>query len=101
MMRDIYEAAQNVVVWLGPLGPRVEHALKMVQRLATVALDRHYEFPGKLANEDIGEILQIGPVGTQQWLDYAALLLRPWFSRIWVVQETFFAQRLIVFCGPR
>ena len=99
MMRDIYTAAQNVIVWLGTPGVRVEHALEVIERLAKVALDRRHELPPDLYHADVGRILRIGHIERQQWLDYAAFLQRSWFSRIWVVQETFFARRVIVFCG--
>ncbi|KAF2971250.1 hypothetical protein GQX73_g2398 [Xylaria multiplex] len=45
--------------------------------------------------------LGIQDVYVQDLLHYAAFLQRPWFTRIWVVQESFFSAATTVFCGKR
>lgn len=34
-----------------------------------------------------------------QWDAFAEFILRTWFQRIWVVQETWAARNVVVFCG--
>lgn len=100
MMNKIYKSAQTVIVWLGISDVHTRLAIEIVNRLASVAPEKaEIDLPSDLEAPEMYSILGIPDIEPQQWLDYAAFLLRTWFSRVWVVQETFVARNIVVWCG--
>ncbi|KAI8949089.1 heterokaryon incompatibility protein-domain-containing protein [Xylaria longipes] len=79
-MAEIFSKASRVVVWLGEAENDGERALEEI-RFA--------------ADEESTERLVDG--STKQAI--LALLQRPWFERIWVLQETAAARNVIIKCG--
>lgn len=67
MMGTIYEAARNVVVWLGTQSHNSDLAM------ATIA--------------NLNSITDLEHVTEEAWGALEDLFSRPWFSRIWVLQE--------------
>jgi hypothetical protein len=88
MMGKIYERAQTVIIWLGREDEHLAGAAKVIGRLSSVSPKARRRLQN-LNDPDLLENLGIEP---QQWVDYALFLQRRWFSRIWVVQESFFSQ---------
>ncbi|KAI9773498.1 MAG: hypothetical protein M1839_002080 [Geoglossum umbratile] len=100
MMNRIYKAAQTVVVWLGIDDEHTKLAIDVMNRLTSVPPEKlKVEIPPNLDDPEVYRVLGIPYVEPQQWLDYAAFLHRSWFSRVWVIQETFVARNIVVFCG--
>ncbi|KAI1120861.1 heterokaryon incompatibility protein-domain-containing protein [Nemania abortiva] len=100
MMSDIYARAHRVLVWLGPGDKYTPCATSVIDKLASVANGisglQYYD----LDDEDPCPILGIEPsISREEWLSYATLLRRAWFSRVWVAQESYFAKSIAVFCG--
>lgn len=87
MMADIYSNAQSVCIWLGEHAEKSEAALKFISEKVS----------------DIGEFENItnDPVFADEWRALGALMIRPWFSRRWVVQEISLAKDATVHCGDR
>ena len=79
MMGSIYETAQNVVVWLGPESEDSELAMSTISNLNTVG---DFELITKSA-----------------WVALENLFSRPWFSRIWVLQEFKRGRNPMLQCG--
>ncbi|KAE8446732.1 hypothetical protein EG329_011637 [Mollisiaceae sp. DMI_Dod_QoI] len=100
MMERIYRQAQNVVIWLGPNDQLTELGIKVMQRFASVSEEnREFELPEDLEDSEVYRILEIPFCNLQDWLALATFLLRTWFSRVWVLQESFAAKETVVFCG--
>jgi Heterokaryon incompatibility protein (HET) len=103
MMSQIYANAQNVVVWLGPEmpdDPGLKSALLVMGRLSQIPPEKFkIAVLSRLGNADTYQNLGIDFIGKREWVCFGAFILRRWFSRMWVVQETFFAKNFIVFCG--
>jgi hypothetical protein len=87
-MGKMYERAQTVIIWLGREDEHLAGAAKVIGRLSSVSPKARRRLQN-LNDPDLLENLGIEP---QQWVDYALFLQRRWFSRIWVVQESFFSQ---------
>lgn len=87
MMADIYRSAQNVCIWLGEAARGSEAALDFVSERVV----------------DLGQYEHITsePRFTDAWGALGRLMMRPWFSRRWVVQEISLARRATVYCGNR
>jgi hypothetical protein len=104
MMRDIYKNAQQVNVWLGEAENQSHHAVYIVKQLAHHSeilkgwghLD--YIPADKLQQVGLDFSSHAGPT-EKEWATVQPLFDRPWFRRIWTVQEVAMARYTTVFCG--
>ena len=81
LMRKIYEKATNVFIWLGDEADESNTAIKLIPRLLSTP---HAEDDSLTAKE---------------WRALKSLLSRPWFSRMWVLQELGVASSAAVVYG--
>lgn len=91
-MRSIYSKAQRVLVWLGPADDGSDEAMQLVQRLN--GRDARTENP-LLSFTGAG----IAPITHPVWGYLVDLFNRPYFQRVWVVQEVALSQSATVLCG--
>lgn len=111
-MDIIYRRAESVLIWLGKEDEHTGVAIKVLKSLARVS-PALTQTPRRFRsfNTDSFRILDsldklckdlgIRDVYLQDLLHYAAFLQRKWFTRMWVIQESFFAAATTVFCGER
>lgn len=94
-MRLIYEKAQAVLIWLGEPNIRTGNALQLLLELRGLvqefpALAEDNPSPAEVARvgryPKLGHILEIVR-DSQNLHDIESLFGRPWFCRLWVVQE--------------
>ncbi|KAK3293024.1 heterokaryon incompatibility protein-domain-containing protein [Chaetomium fimeti] len=94
-MGEIYSKASKVFIWLGPTANQSDAALKNMERMlgevvtlnqATATRADLPEDTAATINEDHGQY-------------YGHLFMRPWFRRLWTVQEALLARKLVVMCG--
>lgn len=91
LMADIYKKAQYVAVWLGPDGDDSDNATALLQEVA-------------VAGRTGAVCTQIKSIFSSRAQDrslpaLAALFERQYWTRLWVVQETFNAAAIFVYCG--
>ncbi|OCK93098.1 uncharacterized protein K441DRAFT_723745 [Cenococcum geophilum 1.58] len=79
-MAKIYGQANRVIVWLGEAADNSDQALEDIRVTA------EGEFTNSLNNEKSQKAI-------------LKLLKRPWFRRIWVLQEVAAARRVLIMCG--
>lgn len=93
-MKDIYTNAWNVVAWLGPARDESPKAFQLLHIL--------YEHREKSKAEELKNTLFDHPdcLGDGLWLALQELVIRPYWSRVWIIQEvTMGAKRVIIRCG--
>ncbi|KAK7913838.1 hypothetical protein PG985_011541 [Apiospora marii] len=74
MIRDIYQSADCVIAWLGPEASNSSHLMRaLAQRESTS--------------------------GRASRADELSFLSRPYWTRVWIVQELCAAKRIILLCG--
>ncbi|KAF2135453.1 uncharacterized protein K452DRAFT_281500 [Aplosporella prunicola CBS 121167] len=104
LMGAIYRAADRVIVWLGDDTQYFEDGTKldlkcglslMRQILKKTQTDPELRFEW----DSLGESRGLPSPGKQQWQALAAVLQRPWFSRVWVIQEAVLSADVEIFCG--
>jgi hypothetical protein len=98
-MLEIYEKPTQVVVWLGPAADGSDIAFDKLKELSKlvppsskpITVNKSGQFPwyGKIG----------APNEPAAWVALQALLLRDWWHRIWVVQETTTSAKVVVTCG--
>ncbi|PMD45907.1 HET-domain-containing protein [Hyaloscypha variabilis F] len=101
MMRKIYEKSDRTIGWLGQGhkegedGMRFLHVLsRHKERLDTLLKNRLVEEKG-LKEEELGEELN----DRTQWAALERLMLRPWWTRVWTLQEYIVPRKFVFHCG--
>ncbi|KAK3719210.1 hypothetical protein LTR37_004429 [Vermiconidia calcicola] len=84
LMNDIYSKAEQVHIWLGPETDAIRHAMQRLSDNTRGKVRGH-----ALLGDDVDGLFG----GFQQ------LMERPWWRRVWVVQEAVLAASPIVHCG--
>jgi Heterokaryon incompatibility protein (HET) len=101
-MGDIYRSAQLVVGMLGPAADNSDTAMKALGFLGQQALDMP---DGPCLRERLELAAQILPTDTSDsalafpTAAVVALMGRPWWQRIWIVQEVVLAKNVYMICG--
>jgi hypothetical protein len=107
MMADIYRHASRVVVWLGVAGPESEAAFGFMEGITETVEELGMR---KVEGAHVwfgGPRIDVSPAKAASLLDHALqfrvdeIYSRPWFSRLWIVQEAFLAKEIIVLCGDQ
>jgi Heterokaryon incompatibility protein (HET) len=103
LMGRIYRSATRVLVWLGECAEQSE----LVEALVPVLLEAKRK---RAANNDERTLWDFSRVdlryyGLPHFLNSAAyfplcrLMSRPWFERVWIIQEITLAADAVVYCG--
>ena len=87
MMPSIYGDAEQVCVWLGDASGDSEQAIDFIETI-------------------MGDIWKLDQLcedrnETGNWAALLRLIMRPWFSRRWIVQEIALAKNGLIYCGRR
>ncbi|KAG6022483.1 hypothetical protein E4U41_002246 [Claviceps citrina] len=102
LMPDIYRTAACVQAYLGDESGNVPAALQLLSSMADYS-----EHLDDIAHAD-GEVglelafrngLVLPPPDDARWLALRAFFCRPWFRRVWVIQEFVYATDVRVLCG--
>lgn len=92
-MLDIYKSATRVVIWLGEGDRDSDKAMTFINKYSDSLLTR--ESFSKVEKE-LSRPMHL----KDEWLALVqGILIRPWWSRVWIVQEVAVAKDLIVVCG--
>ena len=102
MMKQIYQKAEQVIIWLGEEVETDREAFITLNNLNQFFLDfghdqRHW---GVMKGVDsLGDALNHLNLTAPGWSALSNLFERPWFTRAWVVQEAAISSRVVVTCG--
>ncbi|RDW69991.1 hypothetical protein BP5796_08388 [Coleophoma crateriformis] len=91
LMGDIYKEATKVIVWLGVETEQSRSAADSIRHL----YDMRWTW-------DTDDDLQFRKLRTSNQVDWAAvqnLLLLPWWTRVWTLQEFLLAKKLVFYWG--
>jgi hypothetical protein len=95
MMRDIYKRAAKVIFWLGEQELYDEAAINLMRSFSK-------QYPPQLDLEpQRGKTLEeLGLSSIDRgWTGWASLFCRPWFGRVWIVQEFLNARNSVFMSG--
>ncbi|KAK3646883.1 hypothetical protein LTR56_008371 [Elasticomyces elasticus] len=108
LMRTIYSQAHRVIVWLGDRTPDVEHAFRLATNLRQVSssaasspADHHASFWDTTSIRTLAAAEGQARIAPSLFAigELADLFDRPWFSRIWCVQEVVASSAAVARCG--
>ena len=95
LMEKIYKHARKVLVWLGEADSDSKAAIKLAKSI----LDLDNISPDVVFDRRNLESLGLPGWKSKDWKALQKLLGRPWFQRMWVIQEVIVSSRAIVLCG--
>lgn len=104
IMGKIYKRAEKTVVWLGN---EIDDTFSAESRVCTGAISalhrlerKRFEFTrddGSLNREEFRQLRD--PKWKIDWKLIERLLLRPWWRRVWTLQEFLICNKLALYCG--
>ncbi|KAH7389214.1 hypothetical protein BKA64DRAFT_680061 [Cadophora sp. MPI-SDFR-AT-0126] len=97
LMNRIYQEAAGTIVWLGSSDERTHLAKQATALICREASDWWLSMALNL--EDGWETRYNQPHVHAKFEALNALLMRPWFHRVWIVQEVARARKVHVLCG--
>jgi hypothetical protein len=108
LMREIYANATKTFIYLGEEADCSSQIPQIFERIQIATEKAGYWEPGMTGFRTSGAI-KIWPTNYQQfglperndpsWRALGALFARPWFQRIWIIQEAIVSESATVFCG--
>jgi hypothetical protein len=112
LMRDIYQQADGVVIWLGPSKPETGLAFELLRSLEPSGtgdlLFGTQPMTGRepqLQNEAIDIIRRLVISNPEKMecvqIFFSDVLTRDWWRRVWILQEAALARSLVVKCGDQ
>ncbi|KKZ66358.1 hypothetical protein EMCG_07859 [[Emmonsia] crescens] len=101
MMDQIYRKAQYTLVWLGAEDQYTRMAIKAIWKIDLAPSDFQHSEVTPYANEgkDVYEKSDIPFISPEEWTALAAIFLRDYFRRLWVVQENVLSGTILGYCG--
>ncbi|KAK5683606.1 hypothetical protein LTS10_005139 [Elasticomyces elasticus] len=105
-MHIVYQQAVSVIVWLGRASEDSDEAFDQIEAICERCLrwpENEQEMNAKLASAIVSVVTacQRRRARHDPWRPLANLFSRPWWQRIWVVQEVVFGHPVTVLCGRR
>ena len=101
LMKDIYANAGNVIVWLGDSNEQSDKAMDLVSRLALSLPIIREEGSSHQITESCFGTRGIPKEVDPSWKYLGELLDRPWFTRVWILQEVALARSATIICGKK
>ena len=104
-MRAIYEQAQKVIIWLGELGDGGRVGIKRLNywsswTVHTWKKNRELGHPIRRDySSSIGWQVTANLLREQEYGEISEILTRPWWRRVWIVQEAVLAKQAVLRCG--
>ena len=93
IMRDIFVSAHKVLVWLGPSTKNSDLAMDTIAPLDEVI--------GVLPFAQDDTLSRLYSLDHPFWPALVDLYRRPWYDRLWVLQEAILAKDIEVLCGNK
>lgn len=95
MMRDIYRRAAKVIFWLGQQERYDEEAINLMR-----SFSKRYPHRLDLERHRVSTLEEMNLSSFDRgWAGWASLFCRPWFRRVWIVQEFSNAKNSVFMSG--
>ena len=101
LMGDIYRSAKSVIVWLGACAAKEsQYAIELLQRISTTSTEKLNTLKQlQIHNPLVSKVLGKPGASNAHWLALKQMFSRAWFTRIWIIQEIAFAEKIEVLYG--
>jgi hypothetical protein len=97
-MKQIYEQAESIDIWLGPGDRQIDDFMDRVNRIT--GKPRNRSQLSNTLNDNVHPFLQ--SLSPPSWNAVGKILVNPWWTRTWVIQEaTTSGNDVSILCGHR
>ncbi|KAF7512731.1 hypothetical protein GJ744_000298 [Endocarpon pusillum] len=96
LMDKIYQRAWSTLVWLGEEGDNSSDAMDTI---GSISASLRCSMDEKAPDAEDFERLGLPAPESQQWRELAKFLARPWFQRVWIIQEIVLSNSIQLQCG--
>ncbi|ERF70936.1 hypothetical protein EPUS_06721 [Endocarpon pusillum Z07020] len=96
LMDKIYQRAWSTLVWLGEEGDNSSDAMDTI---GSISASLRCSMDEKAPDVEDFERLGLPAPESQQWRELAKFLARPWFQRVWIIQEIVLSNSIQFQCG--
>lgn len=95
-MSRIFDHAWSTLVWLGEEADNCSGALKTI-----CAVNDSFQYTNEdwIPEPEDFERMSLPAPGSPKWSELAKFLERPWFQRVWIIQEIVFSKDIQFLCG--
>ena len=101
-MSQIYPLSNNVIIWIGPESEDSKLALETLryfsEQVEYIISHRWGDAPNAQERDWWRDGHRL-PYEAKTWESIVSLLHRPWFERVWVLQEALSSDRVLLQCG--
>jgi hypothetical protein len=104
LMGSTYEGAARTLIWLGHTADGSDRVMESLPALTIHLQSQSVDEAERLSTSDSRAVLKhygLPWSGSRNWAAIQSLFKRPWFYRLWTLQEIVLAQNPIVICGNR
>lgn len=101
LMRSIYEKAACVLMWLGEEADDSNLAMNLLSKFGTIMTmpdDNGVETGKKSGGQTLADVCGEASFN-QHWIALRRLFFRPYWSRVWIIQEVLLARLAVMCCG--
>lgn len=104
-MRELYSEAWSVVIWLGEESEDSEKAINLLETLSRLSdhseKNEHKSFGLSEKVEKLRLALKNDPeyLGRGSWVALREFLARPYWDRLWIIQEVLISSTKTILCG--
>jgi hypothetical protein len=101
IMYDIYQGAKQVLAYLGPEADGSEDIPDFINEILMAILNRRLQGRFDDPGSQYTSLGQSGLPGLEdkRWEAFRKFLQRPWFTRVWIIQEAVSAKKLYMMFG--
>lgn len=101
LMGKIYDTASSVAVWLGDEAVDSAKGMELMKKLSATSKSTDASLLAHLPINSWADLkpLDLPAYGSSDWNAIDALFWRPWFRRMWIIQEISLAKKATVHCG--
>jgi hypothetical protein len=96
LMPKIYSSASRAVVYLGEEANGSDLAIKLIEKIAKTSF---HGLPTKFVSETALANYGLPDGSDKVWKAFRAFWSRPWFRRVWIMQEFLLAENVTIICG--
>lgn len=97
LMSRIFAHAQKTLVWLGEESDDCRGALKTIH--AVIDAFQYHDNEDWIPEPEDFERMFLPAPGSSKWSELGKFLARPWFQRVWIIQEIVFSKKIRFLCG--
>jgi Heterokaryon incompatibility protein (HET) len=98
LMAEIYNSATQVLVWLGSNSEEGDKAFALIPLVADTLENATPDIEGETFFNYLANV-GLPQQDFSLWQGIGDILARPWFSRLWVMQEVYSSSSISVLCG--